>query len=76
MVVSIVIVDAKANPFAASCRRAVDGPGDEVDLVGIGEETTAPAAQLAAGAADNRHSAGGLINAIALRWRTNLGSFG
>ena len=40
-------------------------------------KTTAPMARVAAGAADNRrYSAGGLINAIAVRWRTNLGSFG
>ena len=36
MVVSIVIVDAKANPFAATLPPTVDGPGDGVDLVGIG----------------------------------------
>ena len=28
MVVSIVIVDAKANPFAATLPPTVDGPGD------------------------------------------------
>jgi len=36
MVVSIVIVDAKANPFAATLPPTVDGPGDVVDLVGVG----------------------------------------
>jgi len=35
MVVSIVIVDAKANPFAAT-PPTVDGPSDEADLVVIG----------------------------------------
>jgi hypothetical protein len=36
MVVSIVIVDAKANPFAATLPLTVDEPGDGVDLVGVG----------------------------------------
>jgi len=54
----------------------VDGPGDGVDFDrGLGR-ATASKPELAAGAADNRYSAGGLINAIAFRWRTNLGSFG
>jgi hypothetical protein len=34
MVASIVIVDAKANPFAATLPLTV--PGDGVDLVGVG----------------------------------------
>ena len=76
MVVSGVIGDAKANPSAAArLLPTVDGPGDGWILIGA-RKTTAPKPQLAAGAADNRYSAGGLINAIAFRWRTNLGSFG
>jgi hypothetical protein len=35
MVVSIVIVDAKANPFAATLPPTMDGPGDgRLGLVG------------------------------------------
>ena len=46
-------------------------------LVGRVMKTTAPSAQLAVGAADNRVTQPeGLINATAARWRTNLGSFG
>ena len=41
-----------------------------------GERTTAPKSERSCGAADISYSAGGLINAMALRWRTNLGSFG
>ena len=36
MVVSIVIVDVTANPFAATLPPTVDGPGDGVDLVRVG----------------------------------------
>jgi hypothetical protein len=36
MVVSIVIVDVKANPFAATLPPTVDGLGDGVVLVGVG----------------------------------------
>ena len=39
-------------------------------------KTTAPKSELSRGAADTRYSAGGLINAIAVRWRANFGSFG
>ena len=41
-----------------------------------GEEDDGPEKRLVRGAADNRYSAGGLINAIAFRCRTNFGSFG
>ena len=41
-----------------------------------GEEDNGPDGAMAAGAADNRYLAEGLINAIAFRWRTNLGNFG
>jgi hypothetical protein len=34
MVVSIVIVDAKANPFAATLPPTADGPGDVVVWLG------------------------------------------
>ena len=43
---------------------------------GQGEEDDGPDGAMAAGAADTRYSAGGLINAIAVRWRPNFGSFG
>ena len=75
IVVFIVIVDAKANPFAAAPPPTVDGHA----IGGIGwgrvRKTTAPMARWSAGAAEP-YSAGGLINAMAFRWRTNFGSFG
>jgi hypothetical protein len=60
-----------------SVRGDADGgwPGDGVDL-DQGDEDNGPDGAMAAGAADPRYSAGGLIKAIALRWRTNFGSFG
>jgi hypothetical protein len=43
MAVSIVIVDAKAYPFAATLPPTVDGPGDLVDLDRVGvRKVTAP----------------------------------
>jgi hypothetical protein len=50
MVVSSVIGDAKANPFAATLPPTV--PGDEVDF-DRGEEDNGPDGAMAAGAADN-----------------------
>ena len=42
-----------------------------------GEEDNGPdGATGRRGRRQSRYSAGGLINAIAVRWRTNLGSFG
>ena len=35
MVVSVLIGDAKAKPFAATLPPTVDGPGNGVDFVGI-----------------------------------------
>ena len=71
MVVSVVICEAKAHPFAAALPPTVDGPGDGVDFEWA-RKPTAPMAMLAGGAADIRYSAGGLINAIAARWRRPL----
>jgi hypothetical protein len=48
----------------------------EFDAAMQGRKTTAPVAPFPGGAADIDYSAGGLINAIAFRWRANLGSFG
>ena len=76
MVVFIVIVDAAANPFAAAPPPTVDRQAMGWIWLGKGEEDDGPDGAMAAGAADNRYSAGGLISATALRWRTNLGNFG
>jgi hypothetical protein len=42
MVVSVVVGDAKANPFAATLAPTVDGPGDGVIGFGGVKKTTAP----------------------------------
>jgi len=51
MVVSIVICDAKAHPFAATLLPAVDGLGDWVGF-DWARKPTAPWAHVAGGAAD------------------------
>ena len=76
MVVSFVVVDAKANPFAATLPPTVGGYAIGWILVGVRvRKIKAPKSELTAGAADTRYC-GGLINAMAVRWRTNFGSFG
>ena len=62
-------------PFIEGAQYGVEVFYPYEDSIG-GERTTAPKSEWSCGAADVRYSAGGLINAIALRWRTNLGSFG
>jgi hypothetical protein len=76
MVIFIVIVDAKGNPFAATLPPTVDRQAMGWIWLGEDEEDDGPDGAMAAGAADNRYSAGGLISAIAVRWRANFGSFG
>jgi hypothetical protein len=74
MVVFIVIVDAKGNRFAATLPPTVDGQA--MGWIWLGGDEDGPEVGVGVGAADPRYSAGGLINAMAVRWRTNFGSFG
>ena len=67
MLVSSVIGDAKSHQSAATLPRTVDGSAMGWISFDRGEEDDGPDGAMAAGAADNRYSAGGLINAIAFR---------